>query len=58
MPQERINSAIIDRDDEWFTKELYQQHGLESIVSKLHHEDEDIQELALEIITNYCKLCM
>lgn len=50
------NDDVYDRDDEWFSRELYQLHGFEPVVSRLASEDEDIQVLALEIITNYCKI--
>eukprot|EP01111_Echinosteliopsis_oligospora_P016499 TRINITY_DN6883_c0_g1_i1.p1 TRINITY_DN6883_c0_g1~~TRINITY_DN6883_c0_g1_i1.p1 ORF type:complete len:390 (+),score=87.24 TRINITY_DN6883_c0_g1_i1:49-1218(+) len=44
-----------ERDEDWYARELYQQHGLESIINQLLSTDFSIQLLALEILSNYCR---
>jgi len=51
----RSENEDYDHEEEWFARELYQQHGLEPVVNKILSEDTDIQALALEIIINYCR---
>lgn len=51
----RSENEDYDHEEEWFARELYQQHGLEPVVNKILSEDSDIQALALGIIINYCR---
>jgi len=55
IPRPRSGNDDYDHEEEWFARELYQQHGLEPLVNKLLSEDPEIQSLALEIVINYCK---
>jgi len=55
IPRARSGNEEYDREEEWFARELYQQHGLEPLINKLLSEDPEIQSLALEIIINFCK---
>jgi hypothetical protein len=51
----RSGNEDYEHEEEWFARELYQQHGLEPVINKILSEDPEIQTLALEIIINYCR---